>query len=209
MYKTLEGSTLPEERQLSMKLGALLHDADDRKYFASDSKNAENIITESLSEVDQEKILDNHQKILDDTILMISMVSASGNGNKVPPEAIENPELLWVRFCDRLEAIGPIGAVRCYQYAVEKGNPLDVPGSTPKPQSAEEVWSHVKPERFEEYQRTGASASMLDHYYDKLLQIAHFDPKVVQNEYLQNEASRRVQPLVDVCLEYGKNGEVP
>ena len=59
---------------------------------------------------------------------MISMVSASGNGNRVPAEALENPELLWVRFCDRLEAIGPIGAVRCYQYAIEKGNPLDVPG---------------------------------------------------------------------------------
>ena len=63
MYKTLEGSTLPEEKQLSMKLGALLHDADDRKYFEKDSKNAENIINESLMEVDQEKVLDDHQKI--------------------------------------------------------------------------------------------------------------------------------------------------
>ena len=64
---------------------------------------------------------------------MISMVSASGNGNRIPEEALENPELLWVRFCDRLEAIGAIGAVRCYQYAVEKGNPLHVEGQTPKP----------------------------------------------------------------------------
>ena len=50
---------------------------------------------------------------------------------------------------------------------------------------------------------------MMDHYYDKLLQIAHFDPQIVKNKYLEEEAARRVQPLVDVCLEYGKKGEVP
>ena len=50
---------------------------------------------------------------------------------------------------------------------------------------------------------------MMDHYYDKLLQIAHFDPQIVKNKYLEEEASRRVQPLVDVCLEYGKTGQVP
>jgi hypothetical protein len=45
---------------------------------------------------------------------MIKFVSASGNGNQVPEEALLQPELLWVRFCDRLEAIGVIGAIRCY-----------------------------------------------------------------------------------------------
>ena len=50
---------------------------------------------------------------------------------------------------------------------------------------------------------------MMDHYYDKLLQIAHFDQKVLKNEYLLSEAKKRVQPLVDVCLEYGRTGEVP
>ena len=50
---------------------------------------------------------------------------------------------------------------------------------------------------------------MMDHYYDKLLHIAVFDKSVVQNSFLVEEAARRVQPLVDVCLSYGKNGEVP
>jgi hypothetical protein len=45
---------------------------------------------------------------------MISYVSASANGNKIPEIALEFPEFLWPRFCDRLEAIGTIGAVRCY-----------------------------------------------------------------------------------------------
>ncbi len=36
----------------------------------------------------------------------------------------------------------------------------------------------------------GDSASMMDHYYDKLLQIAVFKPEVVNNTYLVQEASK-------------------
>lgn len=49
-----------------------------------------------------------------ETIEMISYVSASDNGNEVPERAKEHKELLWVRWADRLEAIGTIGAVRCW-----------------------------------------------------------------------------------------------
>ena len=67
----------------------------------------------------------------------------------------------------------------------------------------------MTPERWAGYQRGGNSASMMDHYYDKLLQIAHFDPDVVDNSYLQGEAAKRVKPLVEICLEFGKTGQVP
>ena len=50
---------------------------------------------------------------------------------------------------------------------------------------------------------------MMDHYYDKLLQIAYFDSKVVQNKYLEQTATDRVQPLIDICVAYGKTGEAP
>ena len=56
---------------------------------------------------------------------------------------------------------------------------------------------------------TGDSNSMMDHFYDKLLHVARFDPEVVQNSFLVEEAARRVQPLVDICLEYGLTGIVP
>ena len=79
---------------------------------------------------------------------MISYTSASQNGNSVPDIAKTNPEFLWVRFSDRLEAIGPIGAVRCYQFAVEKNNDLHVKDKSPRPQTDEEVWKYVDPERF-------------------------------------------------------------
>ena len=56
---------------------------------------------------------------------------------------------------------------------------------------------------------TKDSDSMMDHYFDKLLQIARFDPEVVKNEFLCKEAERRVEPLVKICLEWGKSGVVP
>ena len=52
-----------EEKCLSLKLGALLHDADDRKYFAEDSQNAKTIIESSLNEIDINNALDDHSKI--------------------------------------------------------------------------------------------------------------------------------------------------
>ena len=101
------------------------------------------------------------------------------------------------------------GAVRCWQYNREANAPLSCP-TTPRPQTEAEVWSHVKPELFLQYQASGGgSASMMDHYYDKLLHIGKFEPTVVRSEYLQAEAKTRVQPLVDLCLESGRSGQPP
>ena len=248
MEKTLENTKkiLKEERKLSLKLGALLHDADDRKYFPKTSKNGEKIIKECLTKLDPllknnketseitdnhkkqkeinkkkltkklnfknnletSTILENHKKIIEETLQMINMVSASKNGNKIPEIAKKEPEYLWVRFCDRLEAIGIIGAIRCYQYTMEKGNPL-FGENTPRPTNKKELWSFVKSERFDKYQTDGKSESMMDHYYDKLLQIAKFDENVVQNDFLIQEAERRVEPLIDICIEFGKTGKIP
>ena len=50
---------------------------------------------------------------------------------------------------------------------------------------------------------------MMDHYYDKLLQISFFDKQTVANEWLCEEAERRVDPLIQVCLKFGKTGKAP
>ena len=140
---------------------------------------------------------------------MISLVSCSSNGNAAPPEARTSPELLWPRWADRLEASGEIGVVRCYRYNLHVGAPLSVE-ATPRPASPEDVWRHATEERFEAYQASGGgSASMLDHYYDKLLHVARPPPRLVQNAYLEAEAEARVAPLVEVCLAFGQAGQVP
>lgn len=109
---------------------------------------------------------------------MISYVSASDNGNSIPKKAKKHPEFLWPRYSDRLEAIGPIGAVRCWQYNEEVKRPKSV-DSTPRPKTREQLWNFVTPDRLFKYMEQKSSDSMMDHYFDKLLQIAVFDPNIV------------------------------
>ena len=194
-------------KKLSLRLAALLHEADDHKYFPDNDKfqNAKRICRESIL-----SSVSDRERIISDVILMISLVSASVNGNSVPEAARSDPTLLWPRWCDRLESIGVIGAVRCYQYAREKGTEPLMLDSTPRPRSEEEVWQYVTEDRWTHYQSSGGqSASMIDHYYDKLLHVANFAPEVVQSSYLVGEARRRVAPLVEVCVEAGISGQAP
>ena len=104
----------------------------------------------------------------EETLEMIGYVSTSDNGNTVPERALTSPEFLWVRYADRLEAIGTIGAVRCYQYNTEKGADLCCE-TTPRCSTREEIWAHVTPDRLSKYMKTKTSDSMMDHYFDKLL----------------------------------------
>jgi len=193
---------LSERNKLTLSLAALLHEADDHKYFGPESRNADTILKESLSSLSDGSVV--RTRVLE----MIDLVSASVNGNSVPEKARQDPTLLWPRFCDRLESIGTIGAVRCLQYNLEKGDPLDTP-DTPRPTSEEEIWSYVTEDRWKKYQTGGSSNSMMDHYFDKLLQIAVFEPDVVKNEFLVQMAKQRVEPLLRICLEFGKKGTAP
>ena len=199
-------SHLTPAKLLTLKLAALLHEADDHKYFKTSVHfdNARKICEESIPDSVVEK-----QKIISEVVQMISFVSASANGNSVPEAAKADPTFLWPRYCDRLESIGVIGAVRCWQYTAESGEALML-DSTPRPTTEQELWAAVKEERWSHYQSSGGqSPSMMDHYYDKLLHIGKFDPAVVRSEYLQAEAKARVQPLVELCLEAGRSGEPP
>ena len=153
----------------------MLHDIDDKKLFKAGSKNAEAILSKVMEEYGDGLTMCQIEPkdVIKEVHETISYVSASDNGNNIPKRALKHPELLWVRFADRLEAIGAIGAVRCYQYNTEKGEKLYA-STTPRPKTREEVWANVTPDRFEKYMRTKDSDSMMDHYFDKLLQIARF-----------------------------------
>mmetsp|Transcript_1958 Transcript_1958/g.4318 ORF Transcript_1958/g.4318 Transcript_1958/m.4318 type:complete len:276 (-) Transcript_1958:169-996(-) len=194
---------LSAAQRLSVSLASLLHDVDDRKYFPKNPKgefpNAKRIMLDAGAEAE----------VVEDALAMIALVSCSKNGNSVPPEAHSRPELLWPRWADRLEATGEIGAVRCWQYNEELGRDAFT-SSTPRPRSEAEVWELATPERFEKYQASGGqSASMIDHYFDKLLRVARPPTEVLHNDYFEAEMVRRVAPLVQVCLAFGETGEVP
>lgn len=205
--KDVRRREIPAWHALAIRLAALLHDADDRKYFRDCPKgsypNAEALMRDALG------CGDGDSAVVGKAVRMIGLVSCSANGNAVPLDAEEEPELLWPRWADRLEATGEVGIVRCWQFNREVGEPL-VASGTPRPLDEKEVWALATPERFAEYQRSGGeSASMLDHYYDKLLQVARPPVYVVQNKYLEEEMAKGAAPLVHVCLEFGRTGKLP
>jgi len=195
---------------MSLRLAALLHDADDKKYFPNSGNynNARNILTQVLSDHSTADV------IIEEVIWMIEQVSTSQNGNNIPERAKSRLELLWPRWADRLDAIGWAGVVRCWQFALEKKDILYTTNS-PRPSCAAGVWAAASDDRFATYQSTGGkSKSMIDHYYDKLLHLGKpFLRKdsccVVDNSYLVTLAEQRTGPLVDVCLAFGKTGDLP
>lgn len=194
---------IPAPRALAVRLAALLHDADDRKYFPDCPKNTYPNARRMMEEVGAS------EEVVGDAVEMISYVSCSANGNSVPSRAEKEPEWLWPRWADRLEAAGEVGVVRCWQYNTEKGDPLSV-ATTPRPTSEEEIWAQATPRRFEMYQKSGGhSDSMLDHYYDKLLRVACPPTEFVRNTYLEAEMTKQAGPLVQVLLSFGRTGEVP
>jgi len=204
---------LTSQRSLAVRLAALLHDADDRKYFGSPLKKpgqSSSKLLEAFPNADSLlRAAGATREISEEVLRMISWVSCSVNGNSAPPETLAEPELLWPRWADRLEATGEIGIVRCWEYNCEVDMPK-VTARTPRPSTEDEVWALASPERFSRYQSSGgASDSMLDHYYDKLLQVSRPPASIVQNAYLEEEMAKRSAPLVEICLKYGETGALP
>lgn len=187
-----EAPALPPDRDLAVRLAALLHDADDHKYFPHDSRNAERIMRRAGAS----------EPVLADAAHMIRLVSRTANGNDVPPEALERPELLWPRYADRIEAAGETGVARCRAYAEETDAPL-VAAHTPRPRTAEEAWALATPQRLRAYQeRGGGSESMLDHYFDALLPCSLAPPS--GSAYLDAALRQGAEVLVRACLRLSR-----
>jgi uncharacterized protein len=145
---------------------------------------------------------------------MISLVSCSKNGNDVPDSIKKSGEfsLLIPRWADRLEAVGAVGLVRCFQYNQEHGSPMSSPTS-PRALTEEEVWKYATPARFHAYTNPdsptgGSSADMISHYYDKLLHVACPPADIVRNTYLEEQARESSKELVEMCLRFGRTGQV-
>mmetsp|Transcript_37275 Transcript_37275/g.88017 ORF Transcript_37275/g.88017 Transcript_37275/m.88017 type:complete len:516 (+) Transcript_37275:388-1935(+) len=186
---------------MEVKVAALLHDIDDRKYFPQHAayENARAIM--AAAQLPPESV--------ESVVEMISLVSCSANGNRVPAHIAEGGawHRLIPRWADRLEAVGEVGVVRCFQYNQEVGRPLSGPNS-PRPKTEAEIWQLATPERFEGYLKTGESEDMIAHYYDKLLHVARPPKEIVRNAYLEKAAEELSAALVELLLRFGKTGRV-
>ena len=197
--KSLNDIKLSKEKKIIVLAASLLHDVDDKKYFSDNInyQNAKKIIYKS-----------NIDDILINNIVeLIELVSTSANKDNIPEYISSNNEYwkLIPRYSDRLEATGEIGIIRCYKYTLKKNNPLFCE-NTPKPKFESDVWKYASLDRFNNY--NGNSDSMIDHFYDKLLHISKPNPKYVKNKYLEEEQSKRVKPLIEICLQYGLTNEI-
>lgn len=170
-----------------VELAALLHDVDDEKFFnTSDYENARTILQNlNLGEEDIETV-----------VRMISYVSASKNGDRIPEECIDIRWELVPRWADRIEACGMSGVRRAYQFNVGINSPLFVE-STLKPKNIEDVWNIATSERYLSYR--GNSKSMIDNYYDKLLHIWDFP---TTNPYFISIKPTLLQPLLNVIQAF-------
>lgn len=155
-------------------LACLLHDVDDRKNVRPNSPPYSNmrVILGQLNVDD---------KMITRIIVMISLVSASSNGNNECPPQYP----LWYmipRDCDRLEAVGMVGIRRSYEFSYRNDIPLIVPG-TPLCTDYTELKKIISERPFDKYVKgeSGKCLSVIDQYWDRLV---HLECIRSGNEYL-------------------------
>jgi hypothetical protein len=166
-------SNTPHWIRLAVELGALLHEVDDRKCAPSTKgqhlPHARLILKEVFKGEGEAEVF---QYVVDAVLESIDLTSASKNGNRFPDKCA-HPLLLVVRFADRLTAVGGEGIRRCLQYTLDHGQPISTL-ETPNPTTLEQLRTVCKG-RFERYQGLGKSASAVDHIFDKLAHLSHFE----------------------------------
>lgn len=180
--------------KLPVLLAGLLHDVDDSKFFdTKDYSNARwcmrNIVNGDIE---------------DRVIHMIDLVSCRKNGNDI--KGSDGDVMLYPRLADRLEAIGEIGIHRCMVYAKYKGRPV-FDEYTPRPKTREEIFELATPKRFAGYMSGIISPTSVDHFYDKMIQIANFRTQTT-NKYLISEADARLEVMIEYLLNEAWRNEV-
>jgi uncharacterized protein len=185
--------------RLAIRLAALLHDADDRKFF--DTKNYENTRFILDCVVPGEKKL---QKLV---LKMIKLVSYTTNGNSKDDESVEQDWLLYPRYADRLESIGEVGIERCYIYSIYVDRPLYLE-TTPRAKTKEELNRIVTIDRYNSYLNNEiVENTLVGQIYDKILHIADH---IIEggNPYFVKEARERHEVVVNFVLDFGVNGKI-
>ena len=166
------------QERVCVVLAAYLHEVDDKKLFNTENYTNARRLLEKLQ-------LSN--ELRETVVNMISIVSCSANGNApVEPKWMAIP-----RDADRIFALGHEGIRRCYDFSVSRGAVMYT-SATPRPKTLEEMRALPR-ELFDQYMANGKSASMMDHYADKLLWIGQMSSG---NKFLQDVADCKMH-----CIE--------
>ena len=130
-----------------VKLGALLHDIADSKFYDGDESVGPKVAREFLESegVSESKIIH--------VIQIINNISFKGGNNK---KTFSSIELDIVQDADRLDAIGAIGIARAFNYGGFKNRPMYNPDIAPKLNMTKEEYK-------------SSTAPTINHFYEKLL----------------------------------------
>jgi uncharacterized protein len=130
-----------------VKLGALLHDIADSKFYNGDETIGPKIAREFLESENVDEATIQH------VINIIENISFKGGNTE---KTFSSLELNIVQDADRLDAIGAIGIARAFNYGGFKNRPLHNPNIAPKLHQSKEEYKN-------------SQAPTLNHFYEKLL----------------------------------------
>jgi len=130
-----------------VKLGALLHDIADSKFYNGDETIGPKVAREFLESENVDEVTIQH------VINIIENISFKGGTTE---NGFSSIELNIVQDADRLDAIGAIGIARAFNYGGFKNRPLYNPNIAPKLHQSKEAYKN-------------SQAPTINHFYEKLL----------------------------------------
>lgn len=131
-----------------VKLGALLHDIADSKFYDGDETLGPKLACEFLFKQNVDSLVIEHVvNIIKHISFKNSFKNKSGFTSK---------ELEVIQDADRLDAIGAIGIARCFNYGGFKNRPLYDPAVKPNLNMTKEEYK-------------SSSSPTINHFYEKLL----------------------------------------
>ena len=130
-----------------VKLGALLHDIADSKFYNGDETIGPKIAREFLESENVDVVTIQH------VINIIENISFKGGNTE---KLFTSIELDIVQDADRLDAIGAIGIARAFNYGGFKNRPLHNPNIAPQLQMSKEEYKN-------------SQTPTINHFYEKLL----------------------------------------
>ena len=131
-----------------VKLGALLHDIADSKFYEGDETLGPKLAREFLFKQNVDSLVIEHVfNIIKHISFKNSLENKSGFTSK---------ELQVIQDADRLDAIGAIGIARCFNYGGFKNRPLYDPAVDPNLNMSKEEYK-------------SSASPTINHFYEKLL----------------------------------------
>ncbi len=160
-----------------VKLGALLHDIADSKFYNGDENIGPKIAREFLIKLNVEP------SVIRQVILIIENISFKTSLSNTTGNKFTSAELDIIQDADRLDAIGAVGIARCFNYGGFKNRGLYDPEIKPNLNMSKEEYKN-------------STAPTINHFYEKLLLLKNtMNTKTGKN--LANKRHAYMQDYLD------------